>query len=200
MVTAGIFLIIKCSFLFKYTLPILVLMIFIGFLTAYITSLISITQYDLKKIIAYSTCSQLGFMLVICGFCGFNLSFFHLFIHGFFKAMLFLLAGTVIHFVLDEQDFRKFNNLFFFFPVTYIFFLIASLSLSGFPFSSGFYSKDLILESIFNFQYKFSNFFFFFLNILTLLSAFYSFRLIFKSFLATPIQTMYFFFSNTNSF
>ncbi len=139
-------------------------------------------------------------MLVICGFCGFNLSFFHLFIHGFFKAMLFLLAGTVIHFVLDEQDFRKFNNLFFFFPVTYIFFLIASLSLSGFPFSSGFYSKDLILESIFNFQYKFSNFFFFFLNILTLLSAFYSFRLIFKSFLATPIQTMYFFFSNTNSF
>ena len=108
---------------------------------------IALTQNDLKKIIAYSTCSQLGYMFFSCGLSNYHAGLFHLFNHAFFKALLFLAAGSVIHAMGDEQDLRKLGGASVSMPITYITMLIGSLSLSGFPFLSGFYSKDYILET-----------------------------------------------------
>jgi len=146
MVTAGIFLIIKCSILFEYSPNILFYMTILGVLTAVFAGFIGFVQYDIKKIIAYSTCSQLGFMFFTCGISNYNLSFFHLVNHAFFKALLFLGAGSIIHGLMNEQDIRKMGGLLYKFPITYITMFIASLSLMGFPFLSGFYSKDFIIE------------------------------------------------------
>jgi len=106
-------------------------------------------QNDIKKVVAYSTCSQLGYMFLICGLGHFNVSFFHLFNHAFFKALLFLGSGSVIHALLDEQDIRKMGGLFKTLPITYISFFIASLALAGIPYLTGFYSKDLLIELTF---------------------------------------------------
>jgi NADH-ubiquinone oxidoreductase chain 5 len=103
-------------------------------------------QNDLKKVIAYSTCSQLGYMVFVCGLSGYTLSLFHLANHAFFKALLFLSAGSVIHAVLNEQDLRRMGGFLKFLPHTYAVFVVGSLALIGFPFLSGFYSKDVILE------------------------------------------------------
>jgi NADH-ubiquinone oxidoreductase chain 5 len=103
-------------------------------------------QNDLKKVIAYSTCSQLGYMIFVCGLSNYTLSLFHLVNHAFFKALLFLSAGAVIHSVASEQDLRKFGGLLRLLPYTYAMFLIGSLALMGFPFLTGFYSKDIVLE------------------------------------------------------
>jgi len=102
---------------------------------------------DIKKIIAYSTCSQLGYMVLSCGMSAYQGAFFHLFNHAFFKALLFLSAGSIIHLMSNEQDIRKFGGLSKLSPVVYINILIASLALAGFPFLAGFYSKDLIIET-----------------------------------------------------
>jgi NADH-ubiquinone oxidoreductase chain 5 len=107
---------------------------------------IGVVQNDLKKVIAYSTCSQLGYMILACGLSNYSIALFHLMNHAFFKALLFLSAGSVIHAMRDEQDMRKMGGLIKVIPITYIMILIGSLALMGFPFLTGFYSKDILLE------------------------------------------------------
>ena len=186
MVTAGVFLIIRLNISFEEISEILIIMAFIGSLTALFGSFTAIFQYDIKKIIAYSTCSQLGYMIVACSFSSYNLALFHLMNHGFFKALLFLSAGVIIHNVNHEQDLRKLGGLFYFLPLTYISFLFGSYALMGLPYFSGFYSKDSILELVFNYPYFFS----FFIQCILILAAcctvIYSQRLIYYIFFAEP--------------
>lgn len=158
MVTAGIFLIIRCSSLFEYAESVLIFITFVGAITAFFAATIGMLQNDLKRVIAYSTCSQLGYMAFTCGVSNYSVAFFHLVNHGFFKALLFLSAGSIIHGFSDEQDLRRMGGLIRLFPTTYCTFLIGSLSLMGFPFLSGFFSKDIILETTFS-QYTISSMF-----------------------------------------
>jgi len=146
LVTAGIFLIIRCSALFEFAPLALFSMLVIGGLTAFFSATIAVTQNDIKKVIAYSTCSQLGYMVFICGLSYYNVSMFHLINHAFFKALLFLGAGSIIHAMSGEQDVRKYGRLINLIPYTYSAMFIGFVALSGLPFLSGFYSKDLILE------------------------------------------------------
>lgn len=149
LVTAGVFLIIRSSFLFEYAPNALFFILLIGGITSILGASISFLQNDIKKIIAFSTTSQLGYMVFCCGLSLYNVSFFHLLNHAFFKSLLFLSAGSIIHSMAGEQDLRRYGSLFLFIPFTYISMLIGFLALSGFPFFSGFYSKDLILEGTF---------------------------------------------------
>jgi NADH-ubiquinone oxidoreductase chain 5 len=128
----------------------LVFIVFIGGITALFAATVAITQDDIKKVIAYSTCSQLGYMVFICGLSEYNVSLFHLINHAFFKALLFLGAGSVIHALSGEQDLRRFGQLLSVIPYTYGMMSIGVFALCGFPFLSGFYSKDLILEISFS--------------------------------------------------
>lgn len=152
MVTAGIFLVIRGSFLFVFSPTALNFVAIIGALTSLFGATTGLFFHDLKRVIAFSTCSQLGYMVLACGFERFNFAFFHLVTHAFFKALLFLTAGAIIHSMLDEQDVRKFGGIIRYLPITYISFLIGSLNLIGFPFLSGFYSKDLLLEAVYSMQ------------------------------------------------
>jgi NADH-ubiquinone oxidoreductase chain 5 len=154
MVTAGVFLIIRCSPLFELAENTLVLITFFGALTSFFAATSGLVQYDLKKVIAYSTCSQLGYMILACGLSGYSASLFHLCNHAFFKALLFLAAGAVIHGLSNEQDMRRMGGLLKVMPFTYIMILIGSLSLMGFPFLTGFYSKDYILEFTISHHYN----------------------------------------------
>ena len=149
MVTAGVFLIIRCSPLFEESKFILEVTTVVGAMTAFFAGTVGLVQNDLKKIIAYSTCSQLGYMVFACGLSNYNLGIFHLYNHAFFKALLFLSAGSVIHAMVDEQDMRKKGGLIKVIPITYVMILIGSLALMGFPFLTGFYSKDILLELAF---------------------------------------------------
>lgn len=142
MVTAGVVLLLRFSPLLSLSANIQIFITFIGVLTMIFAATTALFQNDIKKVIAYSTCSQLGYMVAACGYSFYGVAFFHLLSHGFFKALLFLCAGSVIHFFSDEQDSRKMGSAFAFLPITYISFLIATLSLLAFPFTSGFYSKD----------------------------------------------------------
>jgi len=146
MVTAGVFLILRCSVIFEGASTILGIMALWGGITAFFCALISLFQEDIKKIIAYSTCSQLGYMFFACGLSNYTGALFHLFNHAFFKALLFLGAGIIIHGFLNEQDMRQMGRLTKILPVTYICLIIGFLAISGFPFFAGFYSKDFILE------------------------------------------------------
>jgi NADH-ubiquinone oxidoreductase chain 5 len=150
LVTAGVFLIIRCSPLFEFAELTLFFIMIIGGCTAFFSATIAVTQDDIKKVIAYSTCSQLGYMIFSCGLSEYNLSLFHLVNHAFFKALLFLGAGSIIHSMSGEQDMRKLGNLIKFIPYTYSVMLIGFLALAGFPFLSGFYSKEIILEITFS--------------------------------------------------
>jgi NADH-ubiquinone oxidoreductase chain 5 len=149
MVTAGIFLLIRCSFLFEMSPSVLQLVAIVGSITALFGAYTGLFSHDIKKVIAFSTCSQLGYMMLACGLERYNAAFFHLVSHAFFKALLFLAAGAIIHAAFDEQDVRKYGSLKRYLPLTYICFLIGSLNLMGIPFLSGFYTKDLILELAF---------------------------------------------------
>jgi len=163
-------------------------MTFIGSLTAFFAASTGLTQNDIKKIIAYSTCSQLGYMFMACGLGQFSVSFFHLINHAFFKALLFLAAGCVIHAFNGQQDIRYMGSSINFLPFTYSSFLIGSLSLMGFPFLTGFYSKDLIIETAFA-NYTVNSYFSFSLSLFTaLLTAFYSIRLLYHAFIAKPFS------------
>ena len=122
----------------------LLIVTIVGAITAFYAATIGLVQNDLKKVIAYSTCSQLGYMIFACGISGYNVSMYHLTNHAFFKALLFLSAGSVIHSMQDEQDMRRMGGLLKVLPFTYSMFLIGSLALLGFPFLSGYYSKDFI--------------------------------------------------------
>ncbi len=186
MVTAGIFLLVRFSPLLEYSPRILILITIIGALTSFIAATIGLFQNDIKKIIAYSTCSQLGYMMFACGNSCYNIAMFHLFTHAFFKALLFLTAGAIIHSLNDEQDIRKYGGLAKVLPISFICILIGSLTLMGFPFLAGFYSKDLILETSYA-TYTISGHFAYWLGCFAAFcTSFYSIRLILLTFL---IQT-----------
>jgi NADH-ubiquinone oxidoreductase chain 5 len=186
MVTAGIFLIVRCSFFFEFSPLILKLIVYVGALTAFFAASTGLFQNDVKKVIAYSTCSQLGYMIFACGLSAYDVAFFHLYNHAFFKALLFLGSGSIIHAVYNEQDMRKLGGLRTLLPFTYSAILIGSLALIGFPFLTGFYSKDLILEVAFAKQTNFSFFCYFLGSISAFCTAFYSTRLLFMVFLTEP--------------
>jgi NADH-ubiquinone oxidoreductase chain 5 len=182
MVTAGVFLIIRASLIFEYSSKILILLIIFGTITALFSSMIAVFQYDIKKIIAYSTCSQLGYMFFSCGLSNYNVAFFHLFNHAFFKSLLFLSAGVLIHSLFDEQDIRKMGNLIYMLNFVYFSILIGSLAILGFPFLSGFYSKDLILELVYS-RYIFDSIYIYLMALIAaLFTSIYSLKIIFYVF------------------
>lgn len=149
MVTAGVFLIIRSSDLYVYCSLSLLVMGIIGALTAFFAGTVGLVQGDIKKVIAYSTCSQLGFMFLTCSCLCFSSALYHLINHAFFKALLFLSAGSLIHAYRDEQDMRKFGGFLILQPITFIGVFIGSFSLLGFPYLTGFYSKDISLELVY---------------------------------------------------
>jgi len=178
MVTAGVFMIIRCSPLLEFTHTALIVITIFGAMTAFFAAITGVAQNDLKRVIAYSTCSQLGYMVFACGISSYSVSLFHLMNHAFFKALLFLSAGSVIHALSDEQDMRKMGGLVQIIPFTYVLILVGSLSLMGIPFLTGFYSKDVILELAYGNFHIHSNFSYWLGTISALFTSFYSFRLI----------------------
>ena len=187
MVTAGIFLIARCSPLFEYAPTALTVITIFGAMTAFFAATTGLIQNDLKKVIAYSTCSQLGYMSFACGLSNYSLGIFHLMNHGFFKALLFLSAGAVIHAVADEQDMRKMGGLAKLIPFTYCMIIIGSLALMGFPFLTGFYSKDIIIEIAYTKYTMSGHFAHWFGCVAAFFTAFYSFRLVYLTFLSKPM-------------
>jgi NADH-ubiquinone oxidoreductase chain 5 len=189
MVTAGVFLIARCSPLFEYAPTALIVITFVGAMTSFFAATTGIVQNDLKRVIAYSTCSQLGYMVFACGISNYSVGVFHLMNHAFFKALLFLSAGSVIHALADEQDMRKMGGLSQLLPFTYAMMVIGSLALIGFPFLTGFYSKDVILEVAYA-KYTLSGNFAYWLGSLSaLFTSYYSFRLLFLTFLSRNPNT-----------
>lgn len=182
MVTAGIYLILRTSFIFSNAPNVMLIMSFWGALTAFFASSVGAFQNDIKKIIAYSTCSQLGYMMSACGMYNFIGAYFHLFNHAFFKALLFLGAGSIIHALSDEQDLRKYGRLVNFLPLTYISMLIGSLSLIGFPFLSGYYSKELIINWSLISNTKFSAMIYWLLLLAAFFTSYYSTKIIYLTF------------------
>jgi NADH-ubiquinone oxidoreductase chain 5 len=146
LVTAGIFLIARCSHFFEYASSILSFITLLGSSTAFFATTIGLAQNDFKKVIAFSTCSQLGYMVFACSLSKYSVGVFHLANHAFFKALLFLSVGSVIHSIGDEQDMRKMGGLRKIIPYTYTMICIGSFSLMGMPYLTGFYSKDVVLE------------------------------------------------------
>ena len=187
MVTAGVYLLLRSSPLLEYSSTSLILITWIGALTAFFAATTGLLQNDLKRVIAYSTCSQLGYMVMACGLSQYNIALFHLVNHAFFKALLFMAAGSVIHAMADQQDMRKLGGLINILPFTYTMILIGSLSLMAFPFLTGFYSKDLIIESAYSGSYVLSGRLGYWLTTLSaLFTAVYSARLIYLTFLSRP--------------
>ena len=186
MVTAGVYLLIRSSPLIEYSNTVLLLCLWIGAITTVFSSLIGLFQQDIKKVIAYSTMSQLGMMVVAIGLSSYNIALFHLVNHAFYKGLLFLGAGAVIHAVSDNQDFRKYGGLRAFLPLTYSVMLIASLSLVAFPFMTGFYSKDFILESAYG-QFYFSSIVVYFISTIgAMFTTLYSVKVLYLTFLTNP--------------
>ena len=186
MVTAGVYLLMRSSPLIEYSNTVLLLCLWIGAITTVFSSLIGLFQQDIKKVIAYSTMSQLGMMVIAIGLSSYNVALFHLVNHAFYKALLFLGAGAVIHAVADNQDFRKYGGLKAFLPLTYSVMLIASLSLVAFPFMTGFYSKDFILESAYG-QFFFSGTVVYFIaTIGAMFTTLYSVKVLYLTFLSNP--------------
>jgi len=186
MVTAGVFLIVRCSYLFELSPLALNLIVFVGSATAFFAATTGLFQNDMKRVIAYSTCSQLGYMIFACGLSSYEVGVFHLSNHAFFKALLFLGAGSVIHAVADEQDMRKMGGLKNLLPFSYSIMLIGSLALMGFPFLTGFYSKDTILEVAYAKYTIWGHFSYYLGTLAAFCTAFYSMRLLFLVFLAEP--------------
>ena len=182
MVTAGVFLVVRCSPIYEYSPLILNLITIVGMTTAFFAATVALVQTDIKKIIAYSTCSQLGYMFFAAGVGAYNVAMFHLFTHAFFKALLFLGSGSVIHAFKDEQDINNMGGVWKKLPYTYALMIIGTLALTGFPFLSGFYSKDAIIE----FAYLRGNTTGYYAAGIGIFTAFltsiYSWRLIFKTF------------------
>ena len=192
MVTAGVFLVVRCSPLFEYSQYALNLVAFVGATTAIFAASIAIVQTDIKRIIAYSTCSQLGYMFFAAGMGAYNVAIFHLFTHAFFKALLFLGAGSVIHAFHDEQNIEKMGGVWKKIPVTYALMLIGTLALTGFPLLAGFYSKDAIIESAYFSKSLFAGYAFVIGVTTAFITSIYSWRLIFKTFHGKYNNTMSF--------
>ncbi len=182
MVTAGVFLVVRCSPIFEYSQFAMNLISIVGMITALFAASVALVQNDIKKIIAYSTCSQLGYMFFAAGVGAYHIAMFHLFTHAFFKALLFLGAGSVIHAFQDEQDITKMGGVWKKIPYTMVLMLIGTLALTGFPFLSGFYSKDAIIE----FAYLKGDSVGYYVSAVGIFTAFltaiYSWRLFFKTF------------------
>jgi NADH-quinone oxidoreductase subunit L len=182
MVTAGVFLVVRCSPVYEYSPLILNFITIVGMTTAFFAATVALVQTDIKKIIAYSTCSQLGYMFFAAGVGAYNVAMFHLFTHAFFKALLFLGSGSVIHAFKDEQNINNMGGVWKKLPYTYALMIIGTLALTGFPFLSGFYSKDAIIE----FAYLRGNTTGYYAAGIGIFTAFltsiYSWRLIFKTF------------------
>ncbi len=182
MVTAGVFLVVRCSPIFEYSQVALSLVTIVGMITAIFAASVALVQNDIKKIVAYSTCSQLGYMFFAAGIGAYHVAMFHLFTHAFFKALLFLGAGSVIHAFNDEQDIRNMGGVRKKLPYTYIFMLLGTLALTGFPFLSGFYSKDAIIEFAYLKNSSLGNYAATIGIITAFLTSIYSWRLFFKTF------------------
>ena len=182
MVTAGVFLVVRCSPIYEYSQAALNLIVIIGLITAIFAASVALVQNDIKKIIAYSTCSQLGYMFFAAVVGAYHVAIFHLFTHAFFKALLFLGAGSVIHAFNEEQDIRKMGGVWKKIPFTWIMMIIGTLALTGFPFLSGFYSKDAIIEFAYLSPSTISNYVVFTGIFVAFLTAIYSWRLIFLTF------------------
>ena len=182
MVTAGVFLVVRCSPIFEYSQFALNFVAIVGMITAVFAASVALVQNDIKRIIAYSTCSQLGYMFFAAGIGAYHVAMFHLFTHAFFKALLFLGSGSVIHAFNDEQDIRNMGGVWKKLPYTYVLMIIGTLALTGFPFLSGFYSKDAIIEFAFFKHSTIGNY----ATVIGIFTAFltsiYSWRLIFKTF------------------
>ncbi|MDB3932588.1 NADH-quinone oxidoreductase subunit L [Candidatus Pelagibacter sp.] len=182
MVTAGVFLVVRCSPIYEYSELALNLITIVGMTTAIFAASVALVQSDIKKIIAYSTCSQLGYMFFAAGVGAYNIAMFHLFTHAFFKALLFLGSGSVIHAFKDEQNINSMGGVWKKLPYTYVLMIIGTLALTGFPLLSGFYSKDAIIE----FAYLRDNTAGYYAAGIGIFTAFltsiYSWRLIFKTF------------------
>jgi len=186
MVTAGVYLLMRSSPLVEYSNTVLLLCLWLGAITTVFSSLVGLFQQDIKKIVAYSTMSQLGLMIICIGLSSYNIALFHLINHAFYKALLFLGAGSVIHAVADNQDLRKYGGLLNYLPLTYSVMLIASLSLVAFPFMTGFYSKDFILESAYG-QFSFSGVAAYIIaTIGAVFTTLYSVKVLYLTFLANP--------------
>jgi len=186
MVTAGVYLLMRASPLIEYSSTVLILCLWVGAITSVFSSLIGLFQQDIKKVIAYSTMSQLGMMVIAVGLSSYNVALFHLINHAFYKGLLFLAAGSVIHAVGDNQDFRKYGGLRLFLPLTYTVMVIASLSLVAFPFMTGFYSKDFILESAYG-QFYFSSVSVYIVAVIAaIFTTLYSVKVLYLTFLTNP--------------
>lgn len=186
MVTAGVFLLARSSFFFEFSPFTLNFIILVGSITAFFAATTGIFQNDMKKVIAYSTCSQLGYMVFACGLSAYDVGVFHLSNHAFFKALLFLAAGSIIHAVNDEQDMRYLGGLQRLLPLSYSAVLIGSLALTGFPFLTGFFSKDFILEVAFSKYTSISHFAYSLGCLGAFCTSLYSTRLLYLVFLAKP--------------
>src|ERR1700760_1568877 len=186
MVTAGVYLLMRSSPLIEYSSTVLMLCLYLGAITTVFSSLIGLFQQDIKKVIAYSTMSQLGMMVIAIGLSSYNIALFHLVNHAFYKGLLFLGAGAVIHAVADNQDFRKYGGLILYLPLSYSVMLIASLSLVAFPFMTGFYSKDFILESSYGQFYFSSTAVYFIATIGAMFTTLYSVKVLYLTFLTNP--------------
>ena len=182
MVTAGVFLVVRCSPLFEYSQTVLNLITIVGMFTAIFAASVALVQNDIKKIVAYSTCSQLGYMFFAAGVGAYHVAMFHLFTHAFFKALLFLGSGSVIHAFKDEQDIRYMGGVRKKLPYTYVLMLIGTLALTGFPFLSGFYSKDAIIEFAYLRNSSLGNYAATIGIFTAFLTSIYSWRLFFKTF------------------
>lgn len=182
MVTAGVFMVARCSPIFEYSPDALAFVALIGASTAIFAATIGTTQNDIKRVIAYSTCSQLGYMFFALGVSAYGAAIFHLFTHAFFKALLFLGSGSVIHAMSDEQDMRKMGGLRKKIPRTFWMMMIGTLALTGFPFLAGYYSKDMIIEAAFASNSSMGGYAFAMGVLAALLTSFYSWRLIFMTF------------------
>jgi NADH-ubiquinone oxidoreductase chain 5 len=191
MVTAGVYLLMRVSPLIEYSSTVLLICLWLGAVTTVFSSLIGLFQQDIKKVIAYSTMSQLGMMVIAVGLSSYNIALFHLVNHAFYKGLLFLGAGAVIHAVSDNQDFRKYGGLIKYLPLSYSIMLIASLSLVAFPFMTGFYSKDFILESAYG-QFFFSSISVYFIAVIgASFTTLYSVKVLYLTFLISPSGSLF---------
>ena len=189
MVTAGIFMVSRMSPLFELSVTTLNLILVVGSITALFMGFLGLVQNDIKRVIAYSTLSQLGYMTVALGASAYAAAMFHLFTHAFFKALLFLAAGAVIIIMHHEQDMRKMGGLFKYMPITCLTCFIGSLALIGFPGTSGFFSKDLIIEAVHHSSLPASDFAYYAVLSGVFITALYTFRLFFMTFFGKENMT-----------
>ena len=185
MVTAGVYLVARCHVLFDLAPYTMYLVAGVGLITAIFAGSMALVQYDIKRVIAYSTMSQLGYMFLAAGLGMYSIAMFHLMTHAFFKALLFLSAGSVIHGLNDEQDIRKMGGLRHAMPITHVTFLIGSLALAGFPLTAGFFSKEAIIIN--SYHAEMGNIFFWAIAVLgAAMTGFYIFRVYFYTFIGQP--------------